>query len=75
MGRGTMGWLFESFKSTDSRAPADRFSQLVYAERYLNTAGLRRKLPTFWPNLDWVYQREPRNLGANDTKPLHTRND
>ena len=76
------GFAVGPFISTDSRAPADRFSRLVYAERYLDAASF--KLPTFWPNFDWVRQHEAQNhrpqgtknkrQQCGQTKPPHTQN-
>ena len=43
------GRLFRPSKSTDSRAPTDRFPRLVYAERYLRTDSLRLELSNFRP--------------------------
>ena len=60
--KGMSAW---ASKSTDSRVLAGRFARMAYAVRYLNTARLRRELPTFRPNFDWVYQHEARN----ETKP------
>ena len=73
-GRMTKGRLFGPFKSTDSRAPVDRFPMLVYAERYLYTASLRRDLATFCTYFDRAHQNEALNRGTNGTKPPHTPN-
>ena len=85
------GCLLGPFKSADSRAPAGRFSRMLYAHRYLNAASLRRELCALF---DLVYQHKARTreqMNRNHrtyrttktnatqqfrlTKPQHTKND
>ena len=79
----TKGCRFGPFKSTDSRAPAGRFSRLVYAERYLNAAIFLRKLPNFGMGRPTGGTEERKNDRKNqnqgegkqkhgETKPPHT---
>ena len=57
------------------KRPTGRFSRLVYAVRYLNTACIWRELRTLRPHYDWVYRQEAPNPRTNETKPPHRQND
>ena len=52
----TKGCLFGFFKSTEGSSVGRPLLSAGIHWGYLNTANLRRKLPTFWPNIDWVYR-------------------